>query len=63
MRSEIIAVRGPLEATGIARFAGANPHYIEMKTLDSGIQKWHFDLIEKETVQTDGDHLSRSTYS
>ena len=37
MNSEVLEVRDALEATCIARLAGANPRYIEKKTLDSGV--------------------------
>ena len=43
MNSEVIEVRDALEATCIARLAGANPRYIEKKTLDSGVQQWSFN--------------------
>ncbi|MEC7241582.1 MAG: hypothetical protein VXW32_10115 [Myxococcota bacterium] len=43
MSSEVIEVRDALEATCIARLAGANPRYIEKKTLESGIEQWSFN--------------------
>ena len=43
MNSEVLEVRDALEATCIARLAGANPRYIEKKTLDSGVQQWSFN--------------------
>lgn len=42
MTDDRIQVRDALEATCIARLAGANPRYIEKESLETGTERWSF---------------------